>query len=103
MLLWTQIEGNWVSTVLTTWQHGTFMAACWPYANRMGALIELAPFLTPHDAPPLHINAAACPAAAAAAALGAELGYCGADVCMQRRRDALEAQLEWILQECMLP
>jgi hypothetical protein len=98
-----QIEGNWVANVLTPWQHGMYMAACWPFQNRMGALVELAPFLTPHDTPPLHINADLCPAAAAAAALGAELGYVGTEQSMQQRRDAMELQLAWILQDCMLP
>jgi hypothetical protein len=102
LLLCVQIEGNWVTNVLTPWQHGIFMAASWPFQARLGALVELAPFLTPHDTPLLRINADLCPAAAAAAALGAELGYVGVDNFMQQRKDAMEVQLSWILQEYML-
>jgi hypothetical protein len=102
VLLRMQIEGNWVANVLTPWQHGLFMAASWPFPVRLGALVELAPFLTPHDTPLLRINTKLCPAAAAAAALGAELGYVGVDNFMQQRRDAMEVQLAWILQEYML-
>jgi hypothetical protein len=69
----------------------------------MGALVELAPFLAPHDSVPLQINGDLCPAAAAAAALGAELGFVGTEEFMQQRRDAMELQLAWILQDCMLP
>lgn len=65
----------------------------------MGALVELAPMLTPDDAPPLQINAAVSREAAAAAALGAELGYVGTQQSMQQRHDAMDVHLAWILQE----
>jgi hypothetical protein len=94
-----QVQANWVVNVLTPWQHGLYAAGCWPFQSSMGALVELAPILTPDDSPPLQINDAACPEAAAAAALAAELGYVGPQQAMQQRYDAMDAHLVWILHE----
>lgn len=85
--------------VLTPWQHGLYAAASWPFQASMGALVELAPTLRPDGAAPLHINKDACQEAAAAAALGAELGYTGAQQSMQHRHDAMDAHLAWVLHE----
>ena len=94
-----QVQANWVVNVLTPWQHGIYAAGCWPFQASMGAVVDLAPILTPDDSPRLQINGAVCPEAAAAAALAAELGYVGPQQAMQQRYDAMDAHLAWILHE----
>lgn len=89
----------WVVCTLTPWQMGEWVVACYPYKVVMLALVEVSAFLTPDDTPQAYINACACEEAAQAAALAEELGYCGADGFMQRRKAALQSQLQWVLQD----
>lgn len=92
----------WVLNTLSPWQTVTYFIACWPYHAHVLNLVELSPFLTPDDSPQLQINASICDAAARAAALADEMGYTGAQAFMEHRCQALEAQLQWLMQESQL-
>lgn len=70
----------WTVTTLSPFQCGMFMVACYPYYPYVQALIEVSPFLQPHEEPPLLVDASACSQAARAAELAEQLGYGSARV-----------------------
>lgn len=90
---------TWAVNTLSPWQTGELIVACYPFFSYGSALIELSAFLKPCDEPRGYINAACCEAAAQAAAVAAEIGYLDTHPFMQQRCQALEAQLQWALQE----
>ena len=89
----------WVMCTLTPWQMGEMVTASWPYHAFSCVLVELSPYLVPDDTPRLTINAECCEEAAQAAALADELGFTSAHHFVQQRCQALEAQLQWALQQ----
>lgn len=93
-----QVVGVWALSQLTHMQMAELLIACWPYFAYLPALVELSPFLTPDDSPQVTINASVSETAAAAAALADEVGYTGAGAFMRKRGDAMEAQLQFVLQ-----
>lgn len=93
------LVATWTMTTLSPHQCGQFMVACYQYYAYVQALIEVSPFLQPHEGPPVLVDASACSQAARAAELAEQLGYGGAHAYMERRCSLLGRQVESAIAE----